>query len=272
MSISARTKICMIIGDPVAHSLSPLMHNTTYQVMGIADQFVFVASHVPRGNTADAVSAMRALGMRGLTCTIPHKIDVIPYLDEIDDLAESIGAVNTVVNTDGILKGYNTDSYGITFPLSQVTDIKGKNIVIIGAGGAARAAAFGVMEQGAKVTVINRTKLKAEMLADMVGGEGYGFDEISRVQSADIIINTSVLGMGRFIGKSPVPAEFLRKNHIVFDAVYKPRETKLIQDAKAVGATIIYGSEMLLYQGVKQFELYTGVIPDIEVMRRVLVK
>jgi shikimate dehydrogenase len=271
MRISAKTKICMIIGSPVSHSLSPLMHNAAYKALNIDDQFVFVASHVNRGNTADAVSAVKALGVRGLTCTIPHKIDVMPYLDEIDDLAESIGAVNTVVNTDGVLKGYNTDSYGITYPLGQVTNIKGKNIVIIGAGGAARAAAFGVAEQGANVTVINRTKLKAEMLADMVGGEGYGFDEIERVKSANIIINTSALGMGRFIGKSPVPAEFLTINHIVFDAVYKPRETKLIQDAKKVGATIIYGSEMLLYQGVKQFELYTGITPDIEVMRKVLI-
>ncbi len=270
MRISGKTNMCVIIGDPVEHSLSPLMHNAAYEALGIDDQFVFTAARVKVEDVKDVVQAVRVMRIRGLTCTIPHKMEVMKYLDEVDDIAQKIGAVNTVVNDNGILKGYNTDWLGTVTPLEEHVNLLGKRVALIGAGGAARAMAFGVVQKGANLTVFNRTIDKAQSLAGELKAQASDLSELSRIGDFDIIINATNLGMGEHVGKSPVPKEYIESHHIVFDAVYVPSETQLLKDAQEKGATSIKGVEMLLHQGTAQFELYTGHKAPVEVMRKVL--
>ncbi len=270
-AITAKTQICVIIGDPIGHSLSPAMHNAGYQALGIGGQFVFVASHVTAPNLKDAIAGVRAMGIRGITCTIPHKTTVIPLLDDIDPLAAKMGAVNTVVQQDGKLKGYNTDWMGIVRPLTQRTTLQGKRVAVLGAGGAARAAAFGVEEQGASVVVFNRTVAKAETLAREVSGVAYGLEEINRVQECDILIQTTSVGMLPYPKETLIPIEYLSHNHVVMDVVYTPWYTQLLHDATTKGATVIPGAEMFLHQGLAQFSLYTGQDAPAHVMKEIIV-
>lgn len=270
MNITAKTKMCIIIGDPVEHSLSPTMHNAAYHALGIDDQFVFTAAHVKVENVKEVITAMRVMGIRGLTCTIPHKIEVMKYLEEIDATAQKIGAVNTVVNEHGILKGYNTDWLGVKTPLEKIVNLSDKKVALIGAGGAARAMAYAVTHAGASLTVFNRTREKAEKLAKDFSGQAKSMEEIESVKDCDIILNSTALGMHPHENESPVPSEYLHKNHIVFDAVYAPHETKLLREAKQQGAQCIHGIEMLLYQGTAQFEIYTKHKAPEDVMRRIL--
>lgn len=270
MNITARTKICLIIGNPVGHSLSPQMHNAAYQALGIDDKFVFLGANVKVENVKEVIKAMRVMGIRGITCTIPHKVEVIKYLDEIDPVAQKIGAVNTVVNEDGIIKGYNTDWLGVITPLEKVTSLKEKKIAIVGSGGAARAMVYATTKKGAYVTIFNRTIEKAKSLAEEFGGKGKSLDEIAEIKNADIILNATSLGMYPQEQSTPISKEYLQKNHIVFDAIYAPYETTLLKDAKSKGATVIHGLEMLLYQGLPQFELYTNRKPPETVMRNIL--
>ena len=260
----------MIIGDPIEHSLSPQMHNAAYEALGIDDDFVFTAARVKKENIKAAVESARTLGIRGLTCTVPHKISVMPYLERIDETAKKIGAVNTIVNDAGVLTGYNTDWRGIVSPLEEIVALSGKRVALIGAGGAARACAFGLTQRGAHITMYNRTKEKAEALAEEFGGKAKSMDEISDAQDANIIVNASSVGMAPDENISPVPQEFLEKTHIVFDIIYNPRETKLLREARQRGARVISGLEMLLYQGVAQFEYYTGRKAPLEAMRNAL--
>src|SRR3989344_5039081 len=160
MKLSAKTKICLIIGDPVEHSLSPAMHNAGYEALGIDNQFVFLGAKVKVEDVETAVQAMRKMGIHGLTCTIPHKVVVMKYLDKIDETARKIGAVNTVLNQNGKLIGFNTDWQGVVIPLEKVTKLPGKKVMVVGAGGAARAIVYGLLKRGAKVKIFNRTKKK----------------------------------------------------------------------------------------------------------------
>src|SRR5215469_6755884 len=162
MKITAKTKICMVIGDPVEPSLSPQMHNAGYEELHIDDQFVYVACHVKVNDIENFVKGIRTMNIWGISCTIPHKRAVMPYLDEIDEVAKKIGAVNTIVNHDNKLIGYNTDWLGILNPLGKFTTLKEKHVAIIGAGGAARAAAYAVTSKGAKLSLFNRTLTNAE--------------------------------------------------------------------------------------------------------------
>jgi len=275
MNISGKTKLCIIIGDPVEHSLSPAMHNGAYQALGIDDKFVFVASQVKVENVKDVVGAMRVMGFRGLTCTIPHKIEVMKYLDKIDPIAQRIGAVNTVVNDNGLLTGYNTDWLGTVIPLEKQGSLKDKNVALIGAGGAARACGYGVGARGARLTIFNRTIKTAEALAHEldynvktapISSLADGLDNF------DIILNATNIGMGKYEGVSPIPKSSIHSHQIVFDVVYSPYDTQLLKDANEQGATVIHGTEMLLYQGTEQFRLYTGHDAPEQVMREVLTK
>lgn len=270
MKITAKTKICMIIGDPVEHSLSPQMHNAAYEVLGIDDQYVFVASRVTLENVQKVTEAMRVMNIRGLTCTIPHKLEIMKYLDEIDPIAQKIGAANTVVNEHGKLKGYNTDWLGVITPLEKIIRLKGKKVAILGAGGAARAMVYAVTSKGATFTVYNRTPEKAKKLAEEFGGEGKSLEEIAAITDAHIILNATSLGMHPQEKETPLPKKYITDKHIVFDAIYVPYETRLLKEAKEQGATIIRGIEMLLYQGTPQFTLYTNHNAPEEVMRKVL--
>lgn len=269
--ITAKTQMCIIIGDPVEHSLSPKMHNAAYEVLGIDDQFVFTAARVSIEDIKQVVDAVRIFNIRGLTCTVPHKMEVMKYLDEIDPVAQKIGAVNTVVNDNGFLKGYNTDWLGTVIPLEQKTTLEGKKIAIVGAGGAARAMAYGVVEKGAHLTIYNRTKEKAEELASEVGARSASLDSLSDVANADILINSTSIGLDETRDQTPIPAEYISSNQIVFDAVYNPYETTLLKIAKEKGATIIHGIEMLLHQGTAQFTYYTDHDAPENVMRSSLI-
>lgn len=270
MRISAKTKICLIIGDPVEHSLSPKMHNAAYEALGIDDQFVYVASRVKIENIKDFVKAVRIMGIKGLACTIPHKLEIIKYLDEVDPVAKKIGAVNTVVNDNGTLKGYNTDWLGAVIPLEQKTCLRGKKVALIGAGGAARAIAFGVAKRGAKLKIYNRTFTKAQQLAKELKAEAGSLKQLAEVANANIVINATSLGMKPNEDETPVPKEFLTKTQIIFDAVYIPYKTHLLAEAEKKGAKIIPGMEMLLYQGMVQFEYHTSHKAPEKVMRKVL--
>lgn len=270
MKITAKTNICMIIGDPVEHSLSPQMHNAAYEALGIDDQYIFTAAQVKIEDVKKVVDGMRAMGIHGLTCTIPHKMEIMNYLDEIDPIAKKIGAANSIVNNNGKLIGYNTDWLGVLTPLEKITKLKGKQVAVIGAGGAARAMAYAVTSKGAKLAVYNRTIEKAKELAEEFDGVGKSLEEISEVKNADIILNATSLGMHPQEHETPLPKKYITKKHIVFDAIYVPFETRLLQEAKGQGAQIIHGLEMLLYQGLPQFELYTGKKAPEDVMRKVL--
>jgi shikimate dehydrogenase len=279
MNISAKNKLCVIIGDPVEHSLSPKMHNSAYEALGIDDDYVFVGAKVNVEDVKDVVQAVRVMNIRGLTCTIPHKIEVMEYLDEIDSVAEKIGAVNTVVNEDGILKGYNTDWLGTVIPLAKSLNaelesnfLEKKKVAMIGAGGAARAMAFGVIEKGADLKVFNRTVDKAENLAKELGAQFGSSEQIEEINNFDIIINSTSIGMAEQKDKTPIPKELINKNHICFDAVYVPFETKFLSEAKEQGAKIIHGIDMLLYQGTAQFKMYTGYEAPEQVMRKSLLE
>lgn len=270
MKISAKTKICMVIGDPIEHSLSPQIHNAGYEEMGIDNDYVYVACKVKIQDIADFIKGVRAMQIRGVSCTIPHKIEVIKYLDKVDEVAKKIGAVNTIVNDHGVLKGYNTDWVGVVLALEKITSLKGKKVAIIGAGGAARAAAYGVIQRGSKLTIFNRTFEKAEKLAKEFNGEARSFDDIKEIKNMDVIFNATPVGLHPKENETPIPKELITNNHIVFDAIYVPYETRLLKEAKQQGAIIVHGAEMFLQQAVAQFKLYTGYEAPENVMRRVL--
>lgn len=272
MKLSAKTKICLIIGDPVEHSLSPVMHNAGYEALGIEDQFVFLGSKVKVVDIDVVVNAMRKMGIHGLTCTIPHKTEVMKFLDEIDETARKIGAVNTVLNRNGRLVGFNTDWLGAIIPLEKITSLSGKKALVLGAGGAARAVVFGLLKKGANVKIFNRTKEKAIKLAEEFQCQVTDLRRDSEIKDFDIIVNTTSVGMKPLEKETSIPTEFINDKQIVFDIVYVPHETKLLKEAKKRGAKIIHGVEMLLHQGTAQFEIYTGKKAPEEVMRKILLK
>jgi len=265
--INADTKICCLIGDPVEHSLSPLIHNAGYQALGINYAYVsFRVSDIKR-----AIEGIRGLGIRGASVTIPHKTSAIKYIDKIDPPAEKTGAINTIVNDDGVLTGYNTDGDGALQALEEVTQLKGKKAVLIGSGGAALAIAFGLKAGGVKLVVLNRTEEKAEKLAEKVNAEGSGgLDKLSEISSADILINATPVGMSPKTDRSIIPKDLLHNRLTVFDIVYNPRDTRLLIEARERGCAIVYGYKMLLYQATRQFKLFTGLKAPLPVIESAL--
>ncbi len=270
MKLSAKTKICLIIGDPVEHSLSPAMHNAGYEALGIDNQFVYLGARVKVKDVGIAIQAMRKMGIHGLTCTIPHKVAVIKYLDEIDETAKKIGAVNTVLNQKGKLIGFNTDWQGAVIPLEKITVLSDKKVMVLGAGGAARAVVFGLLKKRAKVKIFNRTKEKAMELTKEFNCLSGDLNNQEEIKDFDIIVNTTSVGMKPLEKETPISTKFISDKQIVFDIVYTPVETKLLREAKKRGAKIIHGIEMLLHQGMAQFEIYTGHKAPEKVMRRIL--
>jgi shikimate dehydrogenase len=252
---SASTKICCLIGDPVEHSLSPLIHNAGYQALGINYAYVsFQVRDVKR-----AIEGIRGLGIRGASITLPHKTSTIKYIDQIDPLAEEIGAVNTIVNDEGVLTGYNTDYHGALKALEEVTTLGGKKAVLIGSGGAASAIAVGLKKNGVELVVLNRTEDKARKLARQVNAEDFGsLEKLSEISSADILINATSVGMLPKTDQSIIPKHLLHNRLTVFDTVYNPKETRLLAEVRERGCAIVYGYKMLLYQAAIQFELFTG--------------
>lgn len=278
--ISGKTKVCAIIGDPIEHSLSPTIHNAAFRACGL--DYVFVAFRVKRESLREAMNGLRALGMAGCCVTIPHKVAVMPYLDNIDPLALEIGSVNTIVNNNGLLTGYNTDAPGFLEPLSRrEIALEGKNTVMLGAGGAARAVSFMLVNRGAKLMILNRTieraadlsdRLKKALKKDVVPLEMTPDNLKIAITAADILVNTTSIGMTPDVTKTPVPAELLRKGLVVYDIIYNPGETRLLREAKEKGAVVLNGEEMLAWQGALAFEKWTGQKAPIDIMIKELRK
>ena len=241
-----------IIGHPVAHSLSPVMHNAAFRALGI--DAVYVPFDVV--DVEGAMRGVRALGIKGLSVTVPHKEAVMDYLDHVDALSRRIGAVNTVINRDGRLEGTNTDWMGAVRAIEEVCPLAGKNALVVGAGGAARAIVMGLLERGAKVHIANRTEKRARRLATSFGCSYSGL-KIPDDISFDILINATTIGMNDD-KRLPVDTDVIEKTDVVMDIVYSPLKTALLKVASSMGKTTINGLKMLLYQAISQFELWTG--------------
>jgi shikimate dehydrogenase len=261
MRIDAATALYGIIGHPVKHSLSPLIQNLAFKQLGI--NAVYLAFEVT--DLTSALAGVRALGIKGLSVTIPHKVDIIPLLDEIDIMSKNIGAVNTVVNKEGRLLGTNTDWLGAILAIKEKGKIAGKDYLILGAGGAARAVAFGLKKEGAEVIIANRTYEKGKALAEEIGAKVIAWEEISEIKAYGLV-NTTPVGMWPETEKSPLPEGALSNFSLVMDAVYRPLETKLLRQAKKAGCICVDGLKMLIYQGAEQFRLWTGQEPPVEKM------
>jgi shikimate dehydrogenase len=276
MAINAKTRICAIIGNPVEHSLSPVMHNAAFRKLGF--NFVYVAFKVTKNELKDAILGMRSLGLQGLNVTMPHKNAVIKYLDEIDSKAKAIGAVNTILNAKGKLVGYNTDGKGAMVALQKNgISTEEKRMLLLGAGGAAKAIAFQAVQEVEELVIVNRTIEKAEQLAELLWKK-FSKKVKCRILSAevlkeemettDILVNATSVSMYPNINQSPVPSDLLHSNLCVMDIIYNPLETKLVKDAKAVGAKVVSGLEMLLYQGAIAFEIWTNCPAPVDVMKK----
>ena len=257
-------RIAAVIGNPIAHSMSPLIHNAGIKKLEL--NYDYLAFKVE--NVKESIIKLKKENFVGYSVTIPHKIEVMKYLDEIDPNAKKIGAVNTIVNKNGKLIGYNTDCDGAINPLKEITKLNGKNIYLIGAGGAARAIVCGLTQERANVTIFNRTIEHAQKLAKEFNCKAKELTEFD--SNCEIIINTTPVGMWPNINEMPIDATVLKKEMIVFDTVYNPLETKLIKSAKNKGCTTILGVEMFLNQAYAQFELFFHASPPKEHMREVL--
>lgn len=270
--ISGRTRVCGIIGDPIEHTMSPAMHNAAFQKLGL--DYVYVAFRVSQEELSRAVEGMRALDIRGFNVTIPHKVAIMPLLDKLDPLVEKIGAVNTVVNDDGLLTGYNTDATGfLRALLEKGIEPKGKDIVILGAGGASRGISFILAQRGASIVLMNRNARRAEDLAQRISQKGVRAMALNEknlavaLERADILVNTTSVGMIPDVNETPVPARLLRRGLIVSDIVYNPIRTRLLKEAEAAGAETVGGIDMLAWQGALAFEKWTGRKAPFYLMR-----
>ena len=264
--ITAHTRLFGVMGDPVTHSLSPLMHNAAFAQMGIDG--VYVA--FPVTDPADAVAGVRALNISGCSVTIPHKIAVMELLDELEPSARQIGAVNTIVNDNGRLIGFNSDSPGAMAALLEKTPVTGKHAAVIGAGGAARAVAYGIRQHGGRLTIVNRSRDKGRRLADEMGGTFIGPKEFTAL-GVDILVNTTSVGMTPEADRMPVTGDCLRQGMTVMDIVYNPLETLLLRTAREAGCQVVDGVAMFVHQGAIQFERWTGLRPPVQLMRETVV-
>jgi shikimate dehydrogenase len=278
--ISGKTKVCALIGDPIEHTMSPVMHNTAYKKLGL--DYIYIPFRVRPEQLAQAVEGLRALNVRGFNVTIPHKVAIIPLLDGLDPLAEKIGAVNTVVNNDGTLRGFNTDAEGfLRALLEHGMKPKGKKVVVLGAGGASRAITYILAEKGAHLTILNRQQELdwAEDIARLIREDHRQEVKVlelghltEALADADLLVNTTSVGMSPAVEDSPAPAELLDKVPVVFDIVYNPIITRLLREAALAGAKTIGGLDMLAWQGALAFEMWTGQTAPIDLMRGEAVK
>ncbi|MEZ4225846.1 MAG: shikimate dehydrogenase [Polyangiaceae bacterium] len=247
--------------------LGRAMHEAGYRALNLPFVYVpFATEDLP-----GALAGMRALGIRGFGISMPFKLEIMPLLDELDALACQIGAVNTVVNEDGVLRGYNTDADGALRALREVRDVAGRSVVVVGAGGAARAVVYALANAGARVRVVNRTEDKARALAEQVGANVPQAVTWARLgpaafEGAEILVQATSATMSDLGARSPIPDSALTPDTIVMDIVYKPVRTVLIEAAERRGLQTVDGSRMLLHQACRQFELYTGGPAPLEAM------
>lgn len=256
-----------VFGRPVSFSLSPLMHNRAFTFSGYNG--IYLPFEVD--DIAAAIAAVRHLNIKGVSVTLPHKVRVMELLDALDAPAKAIGAVNTVTNRQGVLTGTNSDGIGALQALSEHVSIPGKQIVIIGAGGAAKAIGYTLRQAGGRITLVNRTIKKGEHSAAALNASFSPLSDIAMVP-CDIMINATPLGMTPDRNALPVPPAVLKKGMTVMDIVYTPLNTLLLKKARAAGCHIIDGLSMFVYQGAFQFEQWTKLEAPVNVMRTAVLK
>lgn len=271
--LDSQTVMHGVFGDPIKHSKSPIMHNRAFQELGL--NAAYAAFHVGPGQLKAAVEGIRALRFRGINVTIPHKVEVMDYLDEIDEHAQVIGAVNTIVNENGRLKGYNTDGIGYVRSLKEEAgfSVSGKRVLMLGAGGAARGVAYALAKEGASTMwIANRTLDKAGQLAATLSGfadtQGISYEQIRDIRDqVDLIVHNTSVGMHPHVDEVIIDTSWFHEGLTVSDLVYNPPETRLLREAKARGAKAHDGLGMFIYQGVYAFEYWTGVPAPVAAMR-----
>ena len=264
--VDTATRVYGVAGNPVAHSLSPLMLNTAFRRETLNSVYLALQT----ADAADLVRLVHEIPLHGLSITMPLKTEILPHLERMDPLSQKIGAVNTVVrSSEGKLLGFNTDVAGILTPLEKRLPLRGANVLVLGAGGAARAAVFGLRDRGAEVTITNRTHEAAQKLARQAHAKALRRELVAKNQF-DVIINATPVGMAGSKAASPLNPDELRAK-LVFDLIYNPFETALLRTARQAGIPVITGVEMFVQQGARQFELWTGKqAPEEEMLRVVL--
>jgi shikimate dehydrogenase len=270
--IDAVTQVYCIFGSPVKHSLSPVMQNAAFKKSKINALYLAFETD----DIKSAIQAMKALKIRGASVTIPHKNEALKYVDYIDPMAQEIGAINTLLNDNGRISGFNTDGYGaLQALLRNQIQIKNSKILILGNGGSARAIAFTLINEKAKISIAGRNIVKISPLIKDLKKKDKTIDYVlfsdingSIINEFDVIINTTSVGMTPDANNTPIPEHLLQKKHTAFDIVYSPHDTMFLKAGKKKGCKIIHGIEMLINQGAKQFEIWTGEKAPVDVMRK----
>ena len=279
-NIGAHTNILCVIGHPIEHSMSPVMHNAALNDLSL--DYVYLAFDVTPTDLEKALLGFKKSNIKGINVTIPHKETIIHYLDELDPLSKQIGAVNTVKNEGGMLLGRNTDALGAKHALLDAGfKIEGKKALILGAGGAARAISFALTEKIDEIFICNRTEERAIKLAkelqDKTKIKAKGKDMSEKTlktlaSSVDILINTTPIGMYPKIDISPISKDLLNENLYVFDVIYNPLQTRLLKDAKEIGSKTLNGLDMFINQGALAFEWWTGKKPNVKLMKKKIIE
>lgn len=283
MNVLGSTRVIGVFGHPISHSLSPVMQNAAVRALNI--DYVYVPFHVMPKDLAKAVEGIRALQIAGVNVTIPHKERIIDYLDEVSEYSREIGSVNTVINLNGVLKGDTTDGPG--FIRSAETawgDLRGCRAIILGAGGSAKAVAFALARIGCKIVVANRTYKRAvelvESLTAAFGNKNKGFEAVElereelagRLEDADLLVNTTSVGMFPDVDGIPLPPDLLHPKLMVYDLVYNPVRTRLVDEARRRGARAMTGLGMLVHQGALSLKMWTNLDPPIDVMEQAVIE
>lgn len=279
-NIGARTNILCVIGHPIEHSMSPVIHNAALNDLAL--DYVYLAFDVLTNDLEKAILGIKKGNIKGINVTIPHKEAIIPYLDELDPLSKQIGAVNTIKNEGGVLLGRNTDALGAKQALLDAGfKIEGKKALILGAGGAARAISFALSEKSDEIFISNRTEERAIKLAKelqekaKIKATGKDMSEKTLrtlAYSVDILINTTPIGMYPKIDMSPISKDLLNENLFVFDIIYNPLQTRLLKDAKETGSKTLNGLDMFINQGALAFEWWTGKKPNVKLMKEKIIE
>ena len=267
-------KTFAVIGDPIDHSLSPTIHNSAYRELEM--ECTYIAYRVPKGEIANGIESLKKIKIAGFNVTIPHKIEMINHLDNLDDACKKIGAVNTVLNDDGILRGFNTDMDGFLEPIKRnEISIKNSKILLLGAGGASRAIVAGFQKEDAdEIIIANRTKENGDKLAEFskkigLNARSIYIEEIDVLESKfDFVVNASSLGLNG--EKNIIPSNLMDEQTTVYDIVYKPLKTDLINVAKEQNSKIIFGYEMLLGQAARSFEIWLDQKAPYESMKKAI--
>ena len=265
-------KTFAVIGDPIDHSLSPNIHNAVFRELEL--DCTYIAFRIPKGELKEGLEGLKKIKIDGFNVTIPHKVEIMKYLDKVDEDCSLIGASNTVTNEHGVLKGHNTDMDGFLDPIRKKNlVIKDKNVLLIGAGGAARAIVAGfAKEKAKKITIANRTKENAKSLAQFAHKIGIDASIITireveeSASNYNFIVNSTSVGLKN--EPSPISTKTINEQSIVYDIVYRPMNTDLITKSKEKGATIIYGYEMLLGQAARAFEIWHEIEAPYNVMKK----